>query len=80
VGKEAIENVVINERIPSCFEIVNERLGESMRSPNVRNSKNFYPQSVDIRDDRILTFLDLNRPAVFYDRKTKSEARRCSAI
>ncbi len=74
-SKEAIENVVINERIPSCFEIVNERLGESMRSPNVRNSKNFYPQSVDIRDDRILTFLDLNRPVVFYDRKTKSKRR-----
>lgn len=59
LSNEDIDNVVINEQVPSCFEIVNERVSAPKRVDKVKNSKNFKPDYVDIRDDRILTFLSL---------------------
>lgn len=59
LAKEDIDNVVINEQVPSCFEIVNERIYKTKRVKILQNSKNFKPNFVDIRDDKILTFLSL---------------------
>lgn len=58
-SSDNLSNIVINEQIPSNFEIVNERLKASLRAEEVQNSKNFNPDFTDIRDDRILTFLSL---------------------
>ncbi len=58
-SKEDIENVVISERAPSCFEIINERIYSNQRSDYVKNSANFRPDYQDIRDDRVLTFVSL---------------------
>ncbi len=61
LSKKSIQNVVVNEQVPSCFEIVNERLNKTNRPKHLQNSKNFRPDFVDIRDDKALTFLSLNK-------------------
>ena len=58
-NRDKLENIAIVQRTPSCFEIVNERLFSSTRPTTVQNSKNFYPSYQDIRDDRVLTFINL---------------------
>lgn len=59
VADEDIKNIVINEQVPSCFEIINERMNGLKRSNAVKNSENFKPDYVDIRDDRVLSFVSL---------------------
>lgn len=58
-ANEDMKNVVVNEQVPSCFEIVNERINKIKRGNNVQNSKSYRPDFVDIRDDKTLTFLSL---------------------
>ncbi len=58
---QKIQNLIINDRIPSCFEIVNTRLDRLPKSKSLKN-KNFHPEYQDIRDDRLLTFLGINQP------------------
>lgn len=58
-SNDDMDNIVVNQQIPSCFEIVNERIAASKRADKVKNSKNFKPNYIDIRDDKILTFLSL---------------------
>ncbi len=47
---EDLENVVINEQIPSCFEVDIKKLRQ-----NANKALNF----IDIRDDRVIRFFDL---------------------
>ena len=56
---DKLDNIVVVERIPSCFEIKNERLDQTVRPKAIQNSQNFNPDYQDIRDDRLLTFIDL---------------------
>ncbi|PID47101.1 MAG: hypothetical protein CR967_05590 [Proteobacteria bacterium] len=63
-AKEDINNVVVNEQIPSCFEIINERLSKRKRPDYIKNTKNFKADFVDIRDDRILTFTSLKKDQI----------------
>ena len=49
-----IDNVVITDILPACFEIENPRLGEL--PPSVSWAKNYSPDFFDIRDDRIMLF------------------------
>jgi uncharacterized protein YfaS (alpha-2-macroglobulin family) len=56
-ANEAYENIVIADRTPACFEIVNKRTSKNARPNNIQD-KNFAPQYQDIRDDRVLTYLD----------------------
>ena len=65
-GHEPTENVAVVDRIPACFEIVNERTDRMRRSEAVRNSRNFRPDYQDYRDDRVLTFLDVPQDSVTY--------------
>ncbi len=60
-NRDKLENIAVVQRVPSCFEIINERLFSSSRSSNVQNSKNFNPSYQDIRDDRVLTFINLSK-------------------
>jgi uncharacterized protein YfaS (alpha-2-macroglobulin family) len=57
-----LENIVIADRIPACFEIVNERVDKINRATNVRNSRNFTINYQDYRDDRVLSFVSLPDP------------------
>ena len=61
-ASEAIANLIVSERVPACFEIVNTRLDRRPR-PAILAEKNFRPDHVDIRDDRVLTFLSIGEPA-----------------
>lgn len=57
-AKNKYKNVTINEQIPSCFEIVNERIAAPKRLKEVQNI-NFKPDYQDIRDDRMLSFTSI---------------------
>ncbi|MEA3521733.1 MAG: alpha-2-macroglobulin family protein, partial [Campylobacterota bacterium] len=63
---QKLENIVISDRIPSCFEIINERVQAHKRIQEVKNSASFRADYQDIRDDRILTFLSLGGDAMTY--------------
>jgi len=55
---EAINDIVISERIPACMEIVNTRLSKAV-IPFA--NKNLYLDYKDIRDDRVLHFIHLKK-------------------
>lgn len=60
----SIDNIVLNERIPACMDIVNTRISKSNSSPF--KDVNLDLDYKDIRDDRVLHFLSV-------DKKTKRE-------
>ena len=60
---DRLDNIAIADRIPACFEIVNERTNRMRRSNKTRNSTNFRPDYQDYRDDRVLTFISLPLPS-----------------
>jgi hypothetical protein len=53
-----LEYVVINDLLPSCFEIENPRLQTTGRLAFMPRSS-YEPQYIDIRDDRMLLFANL---------------------
>ena len=55
---ESIKNVVISERIPACMEIVNTRISKAVIP---FKNKNLHLDYKDIRDDRVLHFLQLKK-------------------
>ncbi len=59
-----LDNIAIVDRIPACFEIINERTNKMKRSNNTQNSANFKPNYQDYRDDRVLTFISLPSPVI----------------
>ena len=59
-----MENIVLNQRIPACMDIVNTRLSKSTNTPF--KDENLLLDYKDIRDDRVLHFMHVNK-------KTKSE-------
>jgi len=59
-----LENVVINDLLPSCLEIENQRLETSSKLSWIPKS-NFQVDYTDIRDDRLLLFLALNKKQQF---------------
>lgn len=65
------ENLAIVDRVPSGFEIENPRLTQTAQGDNEwmgEDSTRFKPKYVDIRDDRIQLFGDLNgeKPLGYY--------------
>jgi uncharacterized protein YfaS (alpha-2-macroglobulin family) len=66
ISNKKVDNLVVANLIPSCFEIVNKRLEQMPVSKWFKNSKNYRPDYVDIRDDRILTFLNVEDKVYFY--------------
>jgi len=60
-----IKNVVIDQRIPSCFSFVNSEISNK-RFKN----KNINLEYMDVRDDRVLYFIDLVKKEK-YDKYTK---------
>lgn len=68
-GSRSVENVAITDMIPAGFEIENPRLTTSADLAWVNSAKNkFTPQYLDVRDDRLLLFTDLdyNKTKDFY--------------
>ena len=68
-GSRSVENVAITDMIPAGFEIENPRLTTSADLAWVNNAKDkFIPQYLDVRDDRLLIFTDLeyNKTKDFY--------------
>ncbi len=53
-----LENVVINDLLPACFEIDNPRLQTTGRV-DITSEPNYYASYTDIRDDRLLLFVNL---------------------
>jgi uncharacterized protein YfaS (alpha-2-macroglobulin family) len=69
-----LENVVINDLLPSCLEIENPRLQTSGKM-NWLPQSDYYPSYMDIRDDRLLLFTDLqvgNRIVFYYSLRVVS--------
>ncbi len=71
-SKKKLKNIVISNRIPACFEIVNERLQNHKRSNSVKNSLNFKPDYQNFLDDKVLTFINLSQPSRYYDNKMRT--------
>jgi alpha-2-macroglobulin len=67
-----LKNLVVSDRIPACFEIVNERLSKHSRSNYIKNSSNFKPDYRDYQDNQTLSFLNLDQPRRKYNRATRS--------
>ena len=57
-GQRSVQNVAVSDLIPAGFEIENPRLTTSTSLSWIKNS--LYPQYMDVRDDRLLLFLDVN--------------------
>lgn len=57
-NRRSLANMAIAERIGSCMSIVNERIEGTRRTEQTQN-KNTHIAYQDIRDDRVLTFVDL---------------------
>lgn len=64
-SKMKIENVVVSYELPSCFEPVNLRLDQLQKRSEFKDI-NFKADYRDIRDDKILTFLTVNKKTKFY--------------
>ena len=71
-SSQKLKNLVVSNRIPSCFEIVNERLQNHKRSNAIKNSTNFKPDYEDYRDNQVITFLNLLQPLRKYSSATRS--------
>jgi hypothetical protein len=54
-----IDNLVINQRVPACMEIVNTRISQSKN--RAFKDVNLNLEYKDIRDDRVLYFLSVNK-------------------
>jgi uncharacterized protein YfaS (alpha-2-macroglobulin family) len=64
-----LENVIITDMLPGGFEIENPRLSSSEALPWINASKQFSPEYMDIRDDRInlyYHFLNRRKKYTFY--------------
>lgn len=60
-----IENVVVTDILPACFEIENPRITLTREMEWIKNKS--VPEHMDIRDDRILFFTNANiYPKTFY--------------
>lgn len=62
IANERIENVVITDMLPAGLEIENPRLSESPILPWLKSSYYDRPDHLDIRDDRINYYLDVESP------------------
>lgn len=51
---DKIDNVVLNQRIPACMEIIGQRSGSGVKTQNMTVTNK------DIRDDRLLLFFNLS--------------------
>lgn len=54
----AIDNVVVTDMLPGCFEVENPRFGSLPNYRWIRNASR--PDHADFRDDRVHLFTDLN--------------------
>lgn len=61
-----VDNIVITDMLPAGFEIENPRTKEIPGMDWIKNAST--PKAVDVRDDRINFFVDLNeyKPQVYY--------------
>ena len=62
--KGTVENMVITDLLPACFEIENPRIRELPGMDWIKNAS--VPTAMDIRDDRIHFFMDLSQPKQTY--------------
>ncbi len=62
-SKEKIKNTLIVNKIPSCLEIINTRINKFR---TLFKDKNYKPDFVDIRDDRVISVLTLDKNIEFY--------------
>lgn len=71
-SSKALKNIVVSNRIPACFEIINERLQNHKRSNYIKNSSNYRPDHEEYLDDKVLTFINMIQPQRVYNSTTKS--------
>ncbi|HHB94541.1 MAG TPA: hypothetical protein ENK88_05320, partial [Campylobacterales bacterium] len=64
-----INSVVVNERIPACLSIVNSRIKNETPNKKFQNI-NINQEYKEIRDDRVLNFIDLAKTQK-YNKQTK---------
>ncbi len=60
LNNDKIVNVVLNQRIPACMDIVNNRVTKS--NNKIFEDKNLHLNYKDIRDDRVLYFMQMPKP------------------
>jgi uncharacterized protein YfaS (alpha-2-macroglobulin family) len=59
-----VDNIVITDMLPAGFEIENARTKEIPGMDWIKDGST--PTAIDVRDDRINLFVDLNRPRQVY--------------
>ena len=63
---EKIDSVVVNQRVPACLTIINNNINSNIRFQDININREYR----DIRDDRVLDFIDLPRKQI-YDKRSK---------
>jgi uncharacterized protein YfaS (alpha-2-macroglobulin family) len=75
-GGEMVRNAAIVDRVPAGFEIENPRLGKSEEQQWMADP--YKPEYLDLRDDRIQVFGDLNAgstQSIFYSARAVTKGR-----
>lgn len=63
--KSKVDNVVVTDMLPACFEIENPRISEQQKMEWIKDQSD--PEYFDVRDDRINFFTSVNaKPQSFY--------------
>ncbi|MCK4441869.1 MAG: hypothetical protein KAU90_07660, partial [Sulfurovaceae bacterium] len=74
-----INSVVVNQRIPACLSIVNSRIKDEIPNKKFQN-QNINQEYKDIRDDRILNFIDLPNFQEYNIKTKKLETKRLKGV
>jgi len=64
-----INNIVVNQRVPACLSIINSRIKDETPNKKFQNI-NINQEYQEIRDDRVLNFIDLSKTQK-YNKRTK---------
>ncbi len=65
-----IDSVVVNQRVPACLTIVNSRVSNDSSNNSRFKDININREYRDIRDDRVLDFIDLPKKQI-YNKKSR---------
>lgn len=77
---QKMANLVLISKVPSCFESINPRLNKSFKLPKKLKQSNIIINNLDLRDDRLIAFLQVNKKGVYYHPIQISFAGKCSNL
>ncbi|MCO4781637.1 MAG: hypothetical protein KC646_04885 [Candidatus Cloacimonetes bacterium] len=77
---EHLDNLVLVSKVPSCFESINPRLNKSFNLPKALTQKNITVNNLDIRDDRLISFMSVDKKGVYYHPLQVTFSGKCKLL